>query len=326
MKTGLFLTPGAARTAYQVGAVKALMTEGGLRFDVIAASSVGALNGAFAAMGEIDRLEQLWAGWKPRDIMGVDWAALVRGAIFWAPNLMHNRPQQEQVIDRFISGERLQPGIRFRINLANLTDGVQEVFEWPGAPLSLPDAVQASVSVPAAIRPFESLSKQWADGLTVDGFPLERLLLETGVDRAFVVGVAPRVADERRCRTVYHVLLRAAEWNQYSENLVGLQRAEAVNALIRSWSDDRTAVEQVVRDSVVDPDLRAELLADVAEAYREVTFPYARREVEIISVLPKHEIRMFFTAYRPARSRALLDQGRRDALRVIAELKQPQST
>src|SRR5215208_6378954 len=170
MRLGVFLTPGAARTAYQVGAVQALIEEGGLRFDVIAASSVGSLNGAFAATGQIDRLAELWSGWTTSDIMGVDFRAIFRGALLWAQNLMHNRPQKERVIDQYISSDALLPGVRFRFNLANLTDGGQQIFEWPGAPIPLPEGLQASVAVPAAIRPQKALGMQWADGLTVDGF------------------------------------------------------------------------------------------------------------------------------------------------------------
>lgn len=323
MRLGLFLTPGAARTAYQVGAVQALVDDAGLRFDVVAASSVGALNGAFVATGQADRLARLWASWRSRDIFAIDWRALLRGALWWAPNLMHNRPQRQGAIDPYLHEQALPPGVRLRINLANLTSGDQEFFEWPGAALPLADGVDASVAVPAAIRPHDALGAQWADGLTVDGFPLEPLLLATGVDRAFVVGVAPREPNEQLAGNAWRIALRALEWNQYSETLLGLERAQTVNRRIAAWTHDRTAAEQALSDLVDDPALRDRLLDELDRVYADAGFPHARKEVEVVAILPRHEVDMFFTDYEPERSRALLAEGRRDALAAVDRLAAP---
>lgn len=272
---------------------------------------MGSLNGGFAATGQVDRLVDLWGGWRSRDILGIDWRALVRGAVLWAPNLMHNRPQKEEVIDRYLDESKLLPKVRFRFNLADLTGGGQRILEWPGAPVPLREGVNASVAVPGAIRPAELLGRQWADGLTVDGFPIEELALATGVDQLFVLGVAPRTPDGRRPRTVYGVLLRALEANQFTETTRGLARAEEANALIRAWDADRAQIEEAAP---------GELAGEIARAYAEAGFPYARRPVEIVPILPERPIRMFFTSYKPKRSRALLEQGRDDARRVVAAL------
>lgn len=325
MKLGLFLTPGAARTAYQVGAIQGLMDDGGLRFDVIGASSVGALNGAFAAMGRIDELARRWAGWHSRDIMGVDWWTLLRGAVLWAPNLMRYHQYRTLITEDNVNAGRLLPGTHFRFNLANLTSGDQHILEWPGAPLPLVEGVNASVAVPVLIRPYDALGQQWADGLTIDGFPLEQALLETGVERAFVVGVTPRTTGGQLYTNAVRVMLRAVEWNQQSETVVGLERAETLNQRIRSWEDDRRAAEQTVIDLVSEPDLRAALLAEVERIYAEARFPYTRGPVEIISILPEHDIPIFYADYQPERLRALLAQGRRDALRILRELDQASS-
>jgi predicted acylesterase/phospholipase RssA len=319
VKLGVFLTPGAARAAYQVGAVQALVREGGLQFDVVAASSVGSLNGAFVATGQADRLAELWAGWRTRDILGVDWRALARGLVWWAPNTMHNRPQKEHVIDPYLGRAELLPGTRLRFNLTDLSEGGYQIFEWPGAPLGLADGVNASVAVPGAIKPAEALGKQWADGLTVDGFPVEAVALATGIERLFVLGVAPREPDRRRTRSAYGTLLRALEINQYSETQLGLERVEAVNAEIRRWRSDLDAVRDAV-GRLPDGAPREELLAEVERIAAGAGFPYERGPVEIVPILPERPTRMFFTSYSPRRSRALLEAGRRDALRVLAEL------
>jgi predicted acylesterase/phospholipase RssA len=322
MKLGLFLTPGAARTAYQVGAVYALMGECKLRFDVIAASSVGALNGVFAAMGEIEELARTWTGWRSRDVLGPDLRALIEGAVFWAPNLMKYDYYQRLITDERVRVDKLLPGTRFRFNLANLTSGEQAFFEWPGASVDLKEAVWASVAVPALIEPREFGGAQWVDGLTVDGFPLEPLLLETGVDRVYVVGVAPRQTDARWRENLVEVLMRAIDWNQESETTLGIARAEKVNERIRAFADDRRMVERILGELVTDPTQRLELLAEVERAYEEAGFPYTRKAVDIVPILPQHDIELAYAHYDPRQTLRLIEQGRHDALAMVERLSE----
>ena len=117
--------------------------------------------------------------------------------------------------------------MRFRTNLANLTTGRSDVFEWPGSHVPLAEGVDAAVAVPALVRPKVIDGSQYADGLTIDGCPLEDVLLCTGVDRAFVVGVAPQAARPEAPKGPLAVALAAAEWNQYSETTRGAGRRRA---------------------------------------------------------------------------------------------------
>lgn len=320
MKLGVFLTPGAARTAYTVGALQGLVEDGGLRFDVVAASSVGAVNGAFAAMDQLDRIAGEWNTWRSSDVLGIDWQGLIRGGVIWAPALMRYRSYRTLLSPAVISESRLRPGTRLRINIASLTSGDDEVLEWPGAPIAMDVGVNASVSVPAVVPPTEALGGQWVDGLTVDGFPLERVLLDTGVERAFVLGVASRRVRSRRYPNVMRILLRAAEANQLSETLVGLQTADSTNALIAGWLADRARVEDAVRGTVTDPSLAKTMLDEVDLAYREAGFPFARGVVEIVAILPDENLDFAYADYRPERSRALIERGRADATNVLREL------
>ena len=319
MKLGLFLTPGAARTAYQAGAVQALISEGGLSFDVIGACSAGAVNGGFAATGQVERLAECWSRWRSRDILRPDWRGVLRGGLLWSASLMSNAPQKRGVIDLYLRHATITLGTRLRINLANLTTGDQEVFEWPGAPLALAEGVDAAVAVPAVVQPHEALGQQWVDGLTVDGFPLEWLLLETGVERAFVVGVAPRTPPSGASDGPLATALAAAEWNQYTEVTLGLERSATIDARARRWATAHADACQAITDVVADPDVHEELIAAVDAAFAAFS-GVVRAPVEIIPILPERHIKMLFGDFRPARSRRLLDEGRRDARRVLADL------
>jgi NTE family protein len=75
--TGLALTGGGARAAYQVGALRALaeiLGPGALPFDVIAGISAGAINGVVLATGAedfpnvVEQLREVWAGLTPERV------------------------------------------------------------------------------------------------------------------------------------------------------------------------------------------------------------------------------------------------------------------
>ena len=238
--------------------------------------------------------------------------------MLWSTNLMHNRPQRTEVIDRYLAGAPLLSGTRLRINLADLTNGGYAIVEWPDAAIALADGVDASVAVPAAIRPHEIDGVQYADGLTVDGFPLERLLLSTGVDRAFVVGVSPSGRRPGDPSGPIGSLLAAAEWNQYTEATRGLADSERIDARARRWE----RAHEVARDAAArlpDPDERTRAVAAVDDVFERHAGD-RRRPVEVVPILPGAHTPMFFTSYRPERSRRLLEQGRHDARAVLASL------
>jgi predicted acylesterase/phospholipase RssA len=70
-RVGLVLGGGGAKGAYQIGVWKALREKGFAKFDVIAGTSVGALNGALVANGDVAAAERVWREiefprWEPR--------------------------------------------------------------------------------------------------------------------------------------------------------------------------------------------------------------------------------------------------------------------
>lgn len=68
---GVVLEGGGARGAYQVGVWRAL-DEAGIRYNAVAGSSVGALNGAMMAMRRLEQAEELWRNIRFSQVMNVD--------------------------------------------------------------------------------------------------------------------------------------------------------------------------------------------------------------------------------------------------------------
>lgn len=67
----LVLEGGGAKGAYQIGAIKALM-EKGYKFNAIVGTSIGAINAAFIAQGDIDKLEELWKTLSYKELMNIN--------------------------------------------------------------------------------------------------------------------------------------------------------------------------------------------------------------------------------------------------------------
>jgi len=68
---GIVLEGGGAKGAYQIGAWKALR-EAGIKIKGVAGTSVGALNGAFICMDDIEKAEYVWNNITYSNIMDVD--------------------------------------------------------------------------------------------------------------------------------------------------------------------------------------------------------------------------------------------------------------
>ncbi len=67
-KIGLVLAGGGGLGSYELGAFLALYEEG-IRFDIVTGTSIGALNGAFIAANNIQKMEDLWDEITPEKIM-----------------------------------------------------------------------------------------------------------------------------------------------------------------------------------------------------------------------------------------------------------------
>ncbi len=320
MKIGLFLPAPVSLSPYITGAVQALMIEGGITFDVIASSSGAALPAGYAAMNAIDELAAIWDRLENKDWAEINWRATLKGAVFWSPSLMDNRPVHHTAIDGHIVESRLRPGVRWRFHAVRLTTGQEEIWEFPGASLPLETAVHLAMAVPVLFPAIDYDGAQWVDAATVNGSPLEELMLSAGVERVFFVGHAPQSPLTDIAGNAVKISMTALEWNQFSETVLSIDHANDVNDLVRAWQIDRDTVDQSIRELIDDPQLQAQLLLEVDQVFQDAAFPITRAPVEIIPVLPQEHLDGLFGDFQPTRSRQLLELGRLDARRVLRQL------
>ncbi|MCB9745617.1 MAG: patatin-like phospholipase family protein [Alphaproteobacteria bacterium] len=219
---GLILAGGAARGAYAAGVMRFLFTAmpqmlGRVRWpEVVSGTSVGALNGVFAAARDLERVRWLSRTWQQMRIEQI--YALHPGSVFtmlrstFTPiqgaSLLDSSPLRRLVVDNFPT-EALRRAIdggdnrAFVVSATQISTGYNMLFvdasekpaplrPLPGARFEQgpmrPEHLLASAGLPFLFPPVDVDGKTYVDGGLRQNTPL-RPALQLGVDRALVVGV-----------------------------------------------------------------------------------------------------------------------------------------
>jgi NTE family protein len=185
-KIGLALGGGAARGWSHVGVLRGL-EERGIRPDVVAGTSAGALVGAAWALGRLDDFERWLATLeKPRDLIGYFDFSLSGGVL-----------KGQRLFDFFSIHSEDRPieslPVPFGAVATGLADGA-EVWLRQG---SLQAAVRASVSIPALFKPVRIDGRWCVDGSLSNPVPVS-LCRALGAELVIAVDVnGGRFAEER---------------------------------------------------------------------------------------------------------------------------------
>ncbi|MFV3330094.1 patatin-like phospholipase family protein [Pseudomonas sp. NY15437] len=247
-KIGLVLSGGAARGLAHIGVLKAL-DEQGIHVDAIAGTSMGAVIGGLYA-----------AGYTPKELeklaLGLDW----KQALSDSPprvDVPFRRKQDDRdfLVKQKLSfrddgtlglplgaiqGQNLsmllesllvhtsdtrdfdQLAIPFRAVATDISTGEKVVFSKG----HLPQAIRASMSIPAVFAPVEVNGKLLVDGGMVDNIPVD-VARQMGVDVVIVVDIGNPLADRKQLLTVVDML------NQ-SVTLMTRKNSEAQLATLKS--------------------------------------------------------------------------------------------
>lgn len=196
-RTAFVLAGGGSYGAVQVGMLRALCARG-IRPDLIAGSSVGAINGAFYAgapsLNGIERLEALWRGLRRRDIFPIALSHL-----FAAP-LTSNHLFEPNGLRRLLAGHlpysRLEDSaIPIHVMATDLLSGTPVRLS---AGLAV-EAVLASCAIPAVYPPVRIGDRYLIDGAVACNTPI-RAAIELGATRLILLPTAfacPHAAPPR---------------------------------------------------------------------------------------------------------------------------------
>jgi NTE family protein len=158
---GLALGSGAARGLAHIGVLRALR-EAGIRVDVIAGTSIGALIGATHAAGKTDMLAETFAGFDWRRIAGFFDVVLPRSGLLDGARI-------SAMVREHVAAERIEElPLPFAAVAADVTTG-EEVVIRTGDVI---EAVRASISVPGILTPVRREDRFLVDGGIVNPVPV----------------------------------------------------------------------------------------------------------------------------------------------------------
>lgn len=276
-KIALVLSGGGGKGAFQVGAEKYAREEKGYRWSVISGVSIGALNGAFMAMGAHDRLEELWRTVTPQTVFGrrMKWragASLVRGR----PSLFDLDGM------RAVAGE-IDPAkmtTELIVGAVSLITG--EFVAFRASDPLFKNALLASVALPLVFPPIDvsPSHKAMVDGGTRNITPIGTVIAESP-DEIVVMNCSSRAALEVKSppKTALAISQRAFEIAMFQifANDIGkfdrmnrlVAQAEAQGATLRN-NDGRPFRRYPL--TIIEPDERLGETTDFTAAHAKRAF------------------------------------------------------
>src|SRR6266436_5946000 len=159
-KIGFVLGAGSARGWAHIGVLRAL-SEAGIKPDLIAGCSVGALVGAAFAAGRLDQLEA-WA-------LALDWKRMLKLMDFGLRGgLIKGKRVREVFREQFVEREFSELGVPFAAVATDLHSG-QEIWLREGR---VSTAIGASIAVPGLFQPVPYEGRYLVDGSVVNPIPV----------------------------------------------------------------------------------------------------------------------------------------------------------
>lgn len=309
MKRALVLNAGLSWAAYQAGAIRHLVVEQGLRFDLCAGTGIGAMNAALVACGAVPALDDFWDSVRLRKLLRPNFRTPVQEGLFIGT-------PQRRFIARHLSEDLLRERqVRLWISTFQLQSGLEDVLIYPGCELPMVDALMAAAATPGLLPPVVYRGRQLAEGTIISNFMLPAVL-RSDVEEIVAVGVAmrPGRAPARQYRTWRAVLDRALAMNQAHDVWSALREAETVATAAEAFRRLQTDLPRRAAGPVQDTEARERLRDALDQVYAHSRFPLRREAGPVVhTITPSIDLDYPMWRFRRgdlARARAL---GHRDA-------------
>ena len=182
MTTALVLSGGANLGAAQVGMMTALQ-ESGVRPDLVIGTSVGALNGAWAAAdAPLDELGDLWRSLRRGQVFPADPLRGLLGFAGRSDHLVSDRGLR-RLLRNGLRFERLEDApVDFHVLATDVLTGLGVLFsDGPAV-----EAILASSAIPGLLPPVPIDGRHYMDGGVVNNTPISHAV-ELGADTVWVL-------------------------------------------------------------------------------------------------------------------------------------------
>lgn len=224
---------GGVRGAVEIGMLQALF-ERGIRPDLVAGTSIGAINGALVAHDPtpavIEALEDAWMSPEANAVYGDSIAAQLSRLVKTKTHLNSPAPLR-RLLERALGADtRFEDlAVPLRIVAASIERAAERVFD--SGPLV--EAILASASVPGLLPPTRIDGQHYIDGGIVNSIPIEQALA-AGARTVFVLQVGrvetPLVAPRTAVETA-RVAFEVARRHRFARDLASLPDGVALHVL-----------------------------------------------------------------------------------------------
>ncbi len=238
--TGLCLAGGGFAGYFQVGVYQAFH-DFGLKFDMVAGTSVGALNGAKIAMGEIEDLKEYWLTVRRRHILG----SRIPFRIFFPfrSSSFFSSSKYYQMLKHRGKGLHIKDlELPLFLSATDLQLGKPHVFSEDTL---LWKAVAASSAFPGIFPPFRMFingkERIFIDGGVSNNIPLAPLI-ENGAIDIYIVLLQPPMGTNQSRFTYVQNLYRSIDILIQNGTMADLRWVESMNKMSESGIINRPPV------------------------------------------------------------------------------------
>ncbi|MBP7689214.1 MAG: patatin-like phospholipase family protein [Thermoflexales bacterium] len=312
MTRALVLSSGLGTAAYQIGALRHLLQERHLHFDVCAGSGLGAINAAFIACGEFNALQSFWQhiGW--RKLLAVNWHSPLREGTFTTAPL-------KRFLAAHVNESKLaKAGTQLKFTCLNLQTGREELVTFPGSPLPLIEILGAAFGPPGLAAPLRVHHQQWTDASYVNSFILRSIVRGGEVDDVWAIATSATesvTAQAPRQRYAHWraVAARGLQLNQAHDVWQGLSEARQISAAAAAHQHVRAQLPDRVAGQISDPVLHERVRQRLTRVFDQSAFPIKSRAPNVHALTPSRLIAASTWRFRHDEIQAAQQLGYHDA-------------
>ncbi len=253
LKRALVMPGGGGRGAYQVGVAKALL-QSGIKFDMAFGTSIGALNAAFIAQGDLARLEHIWGSLRAWDIFKLPSAPQLGRMMLGHKLGMLDTGPLEELLRKEADLRRIKASeMKVRLVTTDLCSLETRMINLEDVTTTseLIDVLMATAAVPIAFPPRQLHGHGlWVDGGLVKNTPL-RAAIDHGAEEIFMVLLHPEkvnVCPSNMWQLIARCLDVVLDASAHKE----LEITQLYNRLIAEGADEAQGMRSV-RLNVIQP-------------------------------------------------------------------------
>lgn len=281
----LVLSGGGGKGSYQVGALKYIIGEKHVTYDVMCGVSVGAINVAFLAMFKAGeeaqaalQLSDLW-GQLDNSKIYRRWRPFGRLHAIWNKSFFDSSPLHH-LLNKHISLEKIrESGKQVNVGAVSLSSGKYTIFDQTSAHFI--NAVIASASFPVMLTPVSFMGQLWSDGGIKEISPIKKAV-DIGADVIDVIITNPvnRMKKFLDNPTTVDILKRSIDLSTDKIMANDIEKVELYNKVAKMGLTDKKYVQlNIIRpeNNLIEDllDFRPEKIAEMMQkGYKDAVDKY----------------------------------------------------